>query len=216
MKSEEQEADVPSPTSVVVVEPCSSPGSISIIGDIKDENVVAFSIPEEINSPPGIHEAKAILETTSTSDDSLLDAIIPDVDSSQPTQSYLAISLEAVVKPSTPPSLPDTEDHTLLLEPMDIDESGIDLSSGVGEANTTELTDIIEPEDSEMALRTSVQVTPSVHIPDAQQSELWKMIMLRILESYKVAGSASHLCFSLVARLVSQASTSLLLYVARI
>ena len=218
VKSEEQEEDVPSPTSVAAVEPCSSPGSILIIGDIKEENSLASAIPEEINSPPSIHEAKTSLETISTSDDSLLDAVIPDVDSSQQTQSCLAISLENVVKPSTPPSPPDTEGHTLLLEPMDIEESGIDLSPGVGEANTTGLTDIIEPEDSEMALRASVQVTPSVHIPDAQQSELWKMIMLRILENYKVAGSAtsSHLCFSLVARLVSQASTSLRLYVARI
>jgi hypothetical protein len=209
VKGEKQEADVPSPTGAVTDEQYSSPGGLLKFEKVKVESIVASSIPEQINSPVSDSEAKGSLEATGTFNGSILDAVIPDVDSLQPTPVPFDTSPETISKPSTPPSPPETEDHMQSLEPMDVEESMTDLSSGDGEPTMVGLTDLVELEESDMASRAPVQFTPPVNISDAQQYDIWKMVILRILESYKVtAGPASnnHLSFSLVARLVSQAS----------
>eukprot|EP00250_Pteridium_aquilinum_P020689 c24907_g1_i2 orf=865-4929(-) len=212
VKIEETATDSPrSLSSSAAVPAVNTSSNIISSSPVKEEGINASTIPEPISSPSGCIETPLGQETVNTSDDSMTDDVIASsLESVQPTQ------LETVKVPSPmfsePLSVPgsvDTEYDSGIVEPMDATEAApiLNISSAPLELASPSHKGSEGTTVSSSTMMSGLPMAmPVVYLDEDRQLALWKVLLLRILESYRVAGSAggSGLRFGLFSRLVTQ------------
>lgn len=193
VKLEEPVVDVPSSTTMLVA----------------DQNFSSLSTDEQISFIPGISQTCANKEARNISSNSIINDVVisSGINSEVPRIQSLAISLSTIGLPSALPMSSPSHHSVELVDAMDVSEIK-PLIAGVSEpAVCTALGSESKIEvQSAVSLGASVQsasaMMPVVPLDASQQLALWKVLLVRVLESDKQVGSSggSELRLSLLAR----------------
>lgn len=178
---------------------------------VMDEAIDACTTSETIGSFSGSIETPLGQETVNNSGESSRDVVAePSLESVQPTQlESLAAPILMVAEPSS--ILVETDLQSIPGEPTDVIETVAITSS------TPEPSELASPDqkESDGTLVSSGLIMPGipvampvVYLDEDRQLDLWKVLLLRILERYRVSGSAggSGLRFGLLSRLIAQST----------
>lgn len=216
VKIEEPAADSPrSLSNSAAVPAANTPSNLNTSSPpqgVMEEAINASIISEPISSFPGSIETPLGQETENNSGDSLIDDVVvqPSLESVQPTQlESLAAPTLMVAEPSS--ILLETDLQCVSGEPMDVIETAAITSIT---PTPSELASPDQKESDGTPVSSGIMMPglpvamPVVYLDEDRLLALWKVLLLRILERYRVSGSAggSGLRFGLLSRLIAQST----------